>query len=296
MISGFFSLLMAVIFSLLDAPDVAFAEAAVGAGITTMLLIATVSHTEIIERGKKKSFLFPIIVTLGTAGLLIYGTFDFSYIGDKSSPSYLHIATYYINFSELHTGVPNMVTAILASYRGYDTLGELVVIFTAGIGVLALLYNNNKQNISLIKRSTYNDLESPIIRISTKIIIPILLLFALYVQFHGEYGPGGGFQAGVLFAAAFVLYALVYGTLKTRLIISQKSLYLLMSLGLIIYIFTGLGSFFLGANFLDYGVFSDDFKSGQIVGIFLVELGVGITVSATMISIFLAFREWKTDE
>ena len=123
-------------------------------------------------------------------------------------------------------------------------------------------------------------------------MIPFILLFALYVQFHGETGPGGGFQAGVIFAAAFVLYTLVYGTLEVRKIVPTSLLCALMVLGILIYAGTGLTSLFFGANFLDYGVFASDFTQGQILGIFLVELGVGITVASTMIAIYLSFAEW----
>jgi multicomponent Na+:H+ antiporter subunit B len=111
-------------------------------------------------------------------------------------------------------------------------------------------------------------------------LIPFILLFGLYVQFHGDFGPGGGFQAGVIFAAAFILYALVFGDDQARQVIPDKALILLVPLGLILYAATGFYGLVLGGNFLDYNVLLDSAKAGQHIGVFLVELGVGITVAA----------------
>ena len=128
-------------------------------------------------------------------------------------------------------------------------------------------------------------------RVVSKILIPLILLFGLYVQFHGESGPGGGFQAGVIFAAAFILYALIFGAENTRRVAPEWLISTLMATGALLYFGTGAASILLGANFLEYGVLGADFVSGQLLGIFLVELGVGITVAAVMISIYLAFAE-----
>lgn len=294
MLAGFFSLLMAATFVLLDAVDVAFAEAAVGAGITTMLLLSTLGLTVAREKERPRPQWIPLAVTASAAALLIYGTLDLPLLGDPDSPANTHVAPYYIEFAEIETGVPNMVTAVLASYRGYDTLGELVVIFTAGLGVLLMLglrgagTGSHAGGEGEVRMNHH-----PILRVVTKLLIPFIMLFALYVQFHGESGPGGGFQAGVLFAAAFILYALVYGTSYARRVVPARGLYVLMALGVLLYAGTGFASFWYGANFLDYGAFASDFAAGQLLGIFLVELGVGISVAATMITIFLAFAERK---
>lgn len=128
-----------------------------------------------------------------------------------------------------------------------------------------------------------------VLRVISKMLIPFILLFGLYVQFHGDFGPGGGFQAGVIFAAAFILYALVFGDDQARQVIPDKALILLVPLGLILYAATGFYGLVLGGNFLDYNVLLDSRKAGQHIGIFLVELGVGITVAAVMISIFRAY-------
>jgi multicomponent Na+:H+ antiporter subunit B len=109
------------------------------------------------------------------------------------------------------------------------------------------------------------------------------------VQFHGDFGPGGGFQAGVIFASAFVLYALIYGVDKARAVISDDILRIGIGLGVLIYGGTGVVSLFLGANYLDYSPLASDAPHGQHIGIFAVELGVGITVASVMATIFFQF-------
>ena len=127
-------------------------------------------------------------------------------------------------------------------------------------------------------------------RLVTKLATPLILLFALYVQFHGDYGPGGGFQAGVIFGAGFILYTLIYGLDNARRIMPPWFLRIGASLGVLIYAGVGIAGLLLGGNFLDYGVLDPgDPAHGQHLGILLVELGVGITVSAVMIIIFYAF-------
>ena len=131
--------------------------------------------------------------------------------------------------------------------------------------------------------------DNPVLRVVTKITIPIILLFSLYVQFHGDYGPGGGFQAGVIFAAAFILYALVFGTPAVRTVVSPSILRLLTASGLLLFAGVGMVTMLLGGHYLDYDTLAQNPLHGQHLGIFLVELGVGITVAAVMITVFLAF-------
>lgn len=128
-----------------------------------------------------------------------------------------------------------------------------------------------------------------ILRITTKLLMPFILLFALYVQFHGDFGPGGGFQAGVIFGAGFILYTLIYGVANARRVVPAGVLRVFIALGLLLYIGVGYAGLFLGGNFLDYNVLAQEPAQGQHLGILLVELGVGTTVAATMITIFLAF-------
>jgi len=128
-----------------------------------------------------------------------------------------------------------------------------------------------------------------VLRVTTKLLMPFVLLFALYVQFHGDFGPGGGFQAGVIFGAGFILYALVYGIESAMRVAPAGALRVLISAGLLLYIGVGYASLALGGNFLDYGVLAHEPAHGQHLGIFLVELGVGVTVAATMVTVFFNF-------
>jgi multicomponent Na+:H+ antiporter subunit B len=139
MLSGIFSLMSAALFVLLDAVDVAFTEASVGAGISTVLMLSTLALTGRDEAPPRRRALLPLAVVLATTALLIYGTADMPAFGDPRTPVHTHVVPRYIEDSLEETQVPNIVTAVLASYRGYDTLGETTVIFTAGIGVLLLL-------------------------------------------------------------------------------------------------------------------------------------------------------------
>ena len=144
MLSGVFSLLSALLYVTLDAVDVAFTEAAVGAGISTVLMLATIALTARTEILPTRSSIIPLFVTIGTGLALFYGTLDMPAFGIADAPIHLHVVPEYLERMPNEIGVPNIVTAILASYRGYDTLGETVVVFTAGIGVILLLSGYGK--------------------------------------------------------------------------------------------------------------------------------------------------------
>lgn len=128
-----------------------------------------------------------------------------------------------------------------------------------------------------------------ILRIVAKLLIPPILLFALYVQFHGDFGPGGGFQAGVIFGAGFILYALVFGVETAKKVAQPRIVRVMVAVGVLLYGAVGLVSLLLGGNYLDYSVLAHDPVRGQHLGIFIIELGVGITVAAVMITIFFTF-------
>lgn len=128
-----------------------------------------------------------------------------------------------------------------------------------------------------------------ILRVAAKFILAPLLLFALYVQFHGDYGPGGGFQAGVIAAAAVILYALINGQAAAERIVPGVLVERLVPGGVLIYAAVGVASMLLGDNFLDYDHLAHDAVHGQEWGVFLVEAGVFVTVFSSMIAIFYAF-------
>jgi multicomponent Na+:H+ antiporter subunit B len=136
-----------------------------------------------------------------------------------------------------------------------------------------------------------------ILRALSKLLIPLIMLFALYVQFHGDYGPGGGFQAGVIFGAAIILYALMFGVEEAKRVFPPRVLEIFVALGLLLYGSVGVAAIFAGGNFLDYDVLAHEPVHGQHLGILLVELGVGITVAAVMATIFMSFAgRGRTDD
>lgn len=142
-------MLSACLFVTMQAVDVAFTEAAVGAGIATLLFLSTLALTSSEMSPPTKLSSVPLVVVTITAAILIYGTIDIPRFGDGTAPVHQHIAERYIETSPQEIGVPNMVTSVLASYRGYDTLGEVTVILTAGIGVLLLLGRGRRNNNQL---------------------------------------------------------------------------------------------------------------------------------------------------
>jgi len=139
MLAGIYSLVSAGLFTVMDAVDVAFTEAAVGAGISTVLVLGTLALVGYHEKEPGHRPLLPMFVVLVTGGILVYGTSQIPPFGDPANPIHHHVATYYLEDSLEETEIPNVVTSVLASYRGYDTMGETTVVFTALVGVLLLL-------------------------------------------------------------------------------------------------------------------------------------------------------------
>ena len=293
---GFFSLLSSCIFMVLDAVDVAFTEAAVGAGASTIFFLAAIA---IVGRTSKptsnKNVLMPLLVVVCTGIVLIYATFDMPYFGNPAAPIHQHVAPRYLTESAEEVGPPNVVTSVLASYRGYDTFGEVGVVFTAFIGVFLLLGAGTRR--SGIERPAPPNVgvesmrQNIVLREVSDLVIAPVLIFGLYVQWHGDFGPGGGFQAGVIFASGIILYALIYGIVPAQKLLPPRKLAYLPAVGLLLYAAVGVYSMLNGGNFLDYNLVAEDPHDGQHYGILIIELGVGITVAAVMINIFFSLSE-----
>ena len=137
-------------------------------------------------------------------------------------------------------------------------------------------------------------MDNLILKVCTKVLFTPIILFGLYVQFHGDFGPGGGFQAGVIVASAFILYAIVFGLEKGKELFPLNINVFLLALGGILYGGVGVASMLLGEEFLSYNVLGSTNQAGQHIGILLVEFGVGLTVSNVMIALFYAFADFKT--
>ncbi len=135
-----------------------------------------------------------------------------------------------------------------------------------------------------------------VLRVVAKLLLPFILLYALYVQFHGDFGPGGGFQAGVIFASGFILYSLIFGLESANYVLPVGILRFGYSFGVLLFAGVGVYDLLLGGNYLDYSVMAHDPVHGQHWGIFLVELGVGITVASVMVSVFFTFAGYRKKE
>ncbi|MEM8817515.1 MAG: DUF4040 domain-containing protein [Pseudomonadota bacterium] len=292
MLMSIFSLLMAANFFILDAADVALTEAAIGAGITTVIFLGALALTAQSEQAAvspKGRFAALAVVTV-LAMVMIWATFDKPRLGDPDAPVHQHVAPWYLEQTPELIGIPNVVTAVLGTFRGYDTLGEVFVVFAACIGVLFVLSAGG-----IRERSKEADAESIglkhhlIPKVVGRLLVPFIVLFGLYVQFHGEYGPGGGFQAGAIIATGVILYALLEGETNALRALPRRVLLGMVVGGALLYTLVGVAGILLGGNFLDYSVLASNPVVGQQIGIILIEAGVGITVCGSLLSIFHAF-------
>lgn len=236
-----------------------------------------------------------LLVAVLTGCMLLYCAGDFPDWADPNSPASLHLSPHYIEKTMEETAVPNMVTAVLADYRGFDTMFETGVIFTAGVTVIILLRRFRRRDESELPADTGSRKGPPddiIIQTICRFIAPFMQLFALYVLCFGHHSPGGGFQGGVIFGASFILLGVAYD-LKTMLRrMGAKVSSLLANTGLLVYSGIGALCILLGANFLDYSILNLILPAtGRIMArshaILGVEIGVFLGVSFSMISIYL---------
>jgi multicomponent Na+:H+ antiporter subunit B len=369
MLTSVYSLLMALVWVNMHSMDVAFTEAAVGGGISTILLIGTLVHTAREEKPLKQRVHWKaLILSALCGGALIYGTFDMPRFGDPKAPihhfrvpemmaqtvgfvngiqgkqappagfdpleyrsfngqvanipvdptdtawrEHSIIAQHGIMLpkvlghaahpaahapeaghhqhppDDFNGHVPNSVTSLLAAYRGYDTMFETTVIFTAGLSLIMLLRRPRREGY--LQRSAPLA-DQAVVRVVSKMAIPFILLFGLYVITHGELGPGGGFQGGVVVACAFILFALIFGRPALYKVLPPPVCDLLTGLGVLMYSGTGAACLLLGGQFLDYSMLNTlSPGDGEALGMTLVEYGVGITVSMVMLTIFNQLAE-----
>ena len=251
-----------------------------------------------------KAKIFASIAVTITGAILLYAVTDFPNFGDPRSPANAGVAEgspsasrYYIENTYRDTKVPNLVTAILADYRGYDTLFETVVIFTAGMAIFAILRVLRNEDApsapdpESTNRTIDGDHHRIIVGITCRLAVPLVQIFALYVVAHGHHSPGGGFQGGVMLGASFILIALS-GSLHDALArFSEASYIRLASLGILIYAGVAFLPLVFGRNFVDYGALrgllgTEGEEMARSHGIFGVELGVAFTVMAVMFAIF----------
>jgi multicomponent Na+:H+ antiporter subunit B len=240
-----------------------------------------------------KTFNLLVVVLFGA--LLIFASDDFPQWGSSETPaSQSRVSEYYIRNTYDETLVPNIVTAVLADYRGYDTLFETVVVFTAGIAIFSILgigaMTEKKNGIAPPARVSIIAPRDLIVRVSCRVLVPVIQLFALYVLAHGHHSPGGGFQGGVIMAASFILMELSSDLRAHAVKFTNQIAILLGIVGIMIYGGWGAACVLLGGHFLDYsylaGIIPDSADMARSHSIFIVEIGVAFTVSSIMVLIF----------
>jgi multicomponent Na+:H+ antiporter subunit B len=257
------------------------------------------------------------IIVLLFGAFLLYCTLDFPDWSDPGSPASTHVSPYYIERAVADTAVPNIVTAVLADYRGFDTLFETIVIFTAVVACFLVLkqvqlaepdsrlYRHIPTGMTFrIKKGGHHPRESAdferidllwvpygvVIKTTCRKIIPFVQLFALYVIAHGHHSPGGGFQGGVILGAAVIVFAISHNLRSSLKRFGVKIAAVLCTLGVFLYTATGALCLLLGGNFLDYSALAPLLGGDPVMarshGILIVEIGVGMAVMAAMISLY----------
>jgi multicomponent Na+:H+ antiporter subunit B len=235
---------------------------------------------------------FVAFIICGLVGLLLLSAVeDFPAWGDPNSPANAsNISQHFITQTDKETGVPNLVTAVLADYRGFDTLFETVVVFTAGIAIIAILGlmpTTDNRNQQPDQRSGERDI---VVIQTCRLVIPIIQLFALYVIAHGHHSPGGGFQGGVIYGASLILIAISRDLPTALKRLSARKAVILAAVGVLIYAGFGLACLLAGGNFLDYHVLGPVFGIDPVMARYHsmlgVEIGVAFTVSTIMFAIY----------
>jgi len=232
-----------------------------------------------------------LISVVITGWLLLSAVGDFPDWGDPNSPANSYrLSQHFVTETFHETAVPNMVTAVLADYRGYDTMFETVVIFTAGIAIISILRRFTSDDADAGSEKVYEKRPDLIVDTTCRLMIPIIQLFALYVIAHGHHSPGGGFQGGVIFGASFILIALSRDLQAAHKWVPEQRVLNLAGIGILIYAGFGLASMFLGQNFLDYDILHKIMPASPIEARYHsmlgVEIGVAFTVTAIMYSIY----------
>ncbi len=267
-----------------------------------------------------------LVIVFFTGGLLLYGTMDLPDWGDPASPASTHLSDYYIEHIMEDTRVPNLVTAVLADYRGYDTMFETAVVFCAGLACFLLLrdfrprkdryYRHIPTGVMLHVKNPKtrmipgNEFEhmdrewvpsDMIIKTVCRILIPFIQIYALYVVAHGDFSPGGGFQGGVIFGSSLILMAISYNLKTLMKRVTEKFLSIFAATGVLIYVGLGVLAMIMGGQFLDYSMLAPlvPWDPGHIraLGMLGVEIGVGIAVMAVMVIIYVNIvSEGRHDE
>ena len=288
---GAYSFIMCLIWAGMGAVDVAFTEAAVGAGVSTVFFLAVLFNT---TRNIKFDPLdittkcVAALVCVVVGGLLFVGVSDLPVWGDPLSPVNQNVSSYYVENAYHDTKVPNLVTAVLADYRGFDTMFETCVVFIAMLGIFMLLKKDR-----LPKETEDQTNDSLIVQVSARFMVPFIQLFGLYVIAHGHHSPGGGFQGGVILGASLILLAMGYNMEVVKKYLSIKNMLAYAAIGVLIFAGWGVVPVLLKSNFLDYSAWASLLPATDAVmarshSMLAVEVGVALTVMCGMYGIYMS--------
>ncbi len=225
------------------------------------------------------------LLTVAACGLVLLAAgAGLPAFGDPQAPAALHVADAYIRGSYVDAHTPNIVTTMIADYRSFDTLGESIVVFTAGLACMLLL----RTPVPLPPGSIGRPQPSIISDVVARAMVPFIQIFGLYVVFHGHYSPGGGFQGGALIAGSILLARVVFGYEPSQRIFPTRLATPLGLLGIAVYATVGLVALPAGSGLLDYAQLPLPLPADlrRNWGILLVEIGVALAVSGTLVSIF----------
>ena len=238
-----------------------------------------------------KKMVIALIIVIIAVGTLSYGVASFlPIIGDVNTPANAYVSKYYILNSVPHTHAANIVTAVLADYRGFDTLFETSVLFLSGLTTMMVLSTkekiSKKNKVDLIPDD--GSFGSLVMDSAFRLAVPIVLIYGIYVLIHGEISLGGGFQAGALLAVAYLLDRIIPSFTSLIGDISEELALIIAGVGVFIYAFTGILPMFNGGNFLEYGKLpfaAEAVADLHSTGILMIEIGVTIAVMGVIIAI-----------
>lgn len=238
-----------------------------------------------------KKMVVGLVLVIIIVGVLSYGVASFlPVIGDVNTPANSYISKYFIENSVPHTHAANIVTAVLADYRGFDTLFETTVLFLSGLTTLMVLSTkekiSEKNKIDIIDDE--NTFGSMIMDSAFRIVVPIIIIYGIYVLIHGEISLGGGFQAGALLASAYLLDRIIPSFTSLIGDIAEEIALIIAGIGVFIYAFTGILPMFNGGNFLEYGKLpfaAEAVADLHSTGILMIEIGVTVAVMGVIIAI-----------
>lgn len=309
-----YSLVMSIVWVLLESPDLAITEAAVGAGVTSVLFFMTLKkiramgkeHADEQDKTTKEINARPAVriferyykivaVVLGAAIIfaLLLTASNTPAFGDADNPYNNEVSERYLEKGIEETGAVNAVTGMILDYRAFDTFGESCVLFIAAACVLILLRDDKTDTTAkAIEDEKYEPVSDAILQASAKILFPAIMMFGIYILVNGHLSPGGGFSGGAIMGAGLILHVNAFGYKKTQKFFTEKTYKKVTVAALSFYCFAKSYSFFTGANHIDshipLGTAGDILSSGLILPL---NICVGLVVACTMYAFYTLFKK-----